>query len=354
MTVVQFFVAALLLLAVPTAAGSLFRRGVYKDGRGLVFQWISGQLFLWACFQLICVPMILLQLDYSVLFRVYSAVLALTVLAAAGLAVRGGKAAMAVTVVRGVDQKRQAETVLWLVFWAILIFQLVQAVRMTYGDGDDAFFVAISSVTQDAQTMYCKLPYTGYGTELDARHGLAPFPIWITYLADVSGIRAVTMAHVVAPTALIAMTYGIFYLLGGILLKEKRDTLPLFLIFTELLVLFGDYSFYTVENFMIARSRQGKAALGSIVIPALLLLLLLLLRQLQEGEAIALKYYVLLFAVNMAGCLCSTMGAMLCCMLVGIVGICAAAAYKRRNVLVPMGVCCLPGVCCAALYLVLR
>lgn len=354
MTALQFLVAALLLLAVPTAAGSLFGRGVDKNMRGPVFQWISGQLFLWACFQLICVPMILLELDYKFVVAVYSAVLILTVLAAAVLAVRGRKAAAAVTMIRGYVRKRQMYYILWMIFWAILIFQLVQAVQMTYRDGDDAFFVALSSTVQDAQTMYTKIPYTGHSAELDVRHGLAPFPIWITYLADVSGMRAVTMAHVVVPTALIAMTYGIFYLLGGILLREKSDVLPLFLIFTELLVLFGDYSFYTVENFMIARSRQGKAALGSIVIPVILLLLLVLLRKFQEGEEIALKYYVLLFAAEMAGCLCSTMGAILCCMLVGIVGICAAAAYKHWKILIPMGLCCLPGVCYAALYLVLK
>lgn len=353
MTVLQFFVAALLLLAAPVAAGSLFGR-MDKDMRGPVFWWVSGQLFLWACFQLICVPMILLETDYSFVSGVYSGVLALTVLAAAVRALRSRKAAAAVTVIRGYDRKRRAYYFLWMVFWALLIFQLVQAVRMTYRDGDDAFYVAISAITQDAQTMYSKLPYTGRATALDIRHGLAPFPIWITYLAEVSGIRAATMAHVVVPVALIAMTYGIFYLLGRVLLREKRDTLPLFLIFTELLTLFGDYSFYTVENFMIARSRQGKAALGSIIIPAILLLLLVMLRQLQEGGEIAWKYYVLLFAAEAAGCLCSTMGAALCCLPVGIAGICAAAACKRGKILFPMGLCCLPGVCYAALYLMLK
>lgn len=349
----RLLAAVLLLLIIPALAGSLFRRNVDKDMRGLIFQWISGQLCLWAGFQLICVPVILLELDFEFVVAGYSAVLVLTALTAIGLAVRNRKAASAVTVIRGFDRKRLARCIPWMIFWGILIFQLVQVVRMTYRDGDDAYYVAISSITQDARTMYRKLPYTGYTTELDARHGLAPFPIWIAYLAEVMGIRAVSAAHVAVPIVLITMTYGIYYLLGEVLLREKRDTLPLFMIFTELLVLFGDYSFYTVENFMIARSRQGKAALGSIVIPAILLLLLVLLQRLQEGEKVSLKYYVLLAAAGMTGCLCSTMGAMLCCMLVGIVGLCAAAAYKRWKILVPLALCCLPAVCYAVLYLVL-
>lgn len=353
LTALRLLTAAVLLAVIPAAVGSLFRRNVDKSMGGLVFQWISGQIFLWACFQLICVPMVLLELDFDVLTAGYSAALVLAMSAAAVSAVKNRKAASAVTRIKGADRKKAARDILWMIFWVILIFQLVQAVRMAYSDGDDAFYVTISSITQDAGTMYRKLPYTGYTTELDARHGLAPFPVWIAYLAEMTGIRAVSMAHVVVPIALISMTYGIFYLLGRILLKDSKDTLPLFLIFTEGLVLFGDYSFYTAENFMIARSRQGKAALGSIVIPMILLLLLILLRHLQEEEEISLKHYVLLAAAGMTGCLCSTMGAMLCCVLVGITGLCAAIAYKRWKVLIPMALCCLPDVCFAILYLVL-
>lgn len=353
MTVLQILMAVVLLLVIPAIVGSLFRQGVDRNVRGPVFCWISGQIFLWACFQLICVPLILLQFDFKFAVAGYNMVQALAVLAAVALGFRNRKRTSAVERIRGFDRGRSARTALWVIFWAFLIFQLVQAIRMTYRDGDDAFYVAITSITQNAQIMYRKLPYTGFGTELDVRHGLAPFPVWISYLAEMTGIRAVSMAHVAVPLALIAMTYGVFYLLGGMLLQEKRDALPLFLIFTELLVLFGDYSFYTVENFMIARSRQGKAALGSIVIPVLLLLLLLLLRQLQEGAAVSWKYYVLLAAANGAGCLYSTMGAMLCCLLVGIAGLCAAAAYKCPKILIPMALCCLPNVCFAFLYLVL-
>ncbi len=353
MAVIQIFVAALLLLAVPTVVGSLFGRNVDKGGRSLIFRWISGQILLWACFQFICVPMILMEVDFIYVVYVYGGMTAVILLAAGALLVKNKKASWAVARIEGFDRKRLGEHIFWLIFWVLLAFQLIQAVRLVYSDGDDAFFVAISSITQDANTMYNKLPYTGYATQLDVRHGLAPFPIWIAYLAKLVGIHSASMAHVVLPVVLIPMTYGIFYLLGRVLLPEKSEKLPLFMIFTELLVLFGDYSLYTVENFMIARSRQGKAALGSIIIPMTIYLLLILLRQIQEGEKISFKYYVLLASAGMAGCLCSTMGAMLCCMLVGIVGLCAAAVYKRRNLLIPLALCCLPNVCYVALYFLL-
>ena len=75
-----------------------------------------------------------------------------------------------------------------------------------------------------------------------------------------TGISTVVVAKTLLPVVLISMTYGVFYLLGSRILFSGQSV-PLFLICTEVLVMFGDYSFYTVENFMIARSRQGKAAL---------------------------------------------------------------------------------------------
>ena len=43
--------------------------------------------------------------------------------------------------------------------------------------------------------MYQKLPYTGMSTELDVRHGLAPFPIWIAWLSQMTGIATVAVAQ---------------------------------------------------------------------------------------------------------------------------------------------------------------
>ena len=357
MNILNLIAAALLLLAVPAVVGSIFQKNMDKSMENfigkMIFRWVSGQIFLWACFQLICVPMILLEKSFNSVVINYSILLALAVLTGGILTVKNIKKTHAVEKIGGVRNKDPLTLFFWAIFWALLVLQLVQAVRMTYADGDDAFYVAVSSITQDARTMYRKLPYTGFATELDVRHGLAPFPIWIAYLAETVGIRAVSMAHVIVPVVLVAMTYGIFYLLGGMLLQKNKERIPLFLIFTELLVLFGDYSFYTAENFMIARSRQGKAALGNIVIPMIFLLLLILLRQLQEGEEIALKYYILLAAAGITACLCSTLGAMLICVLVGIVGLCASIAYKRWKILIPFSLCCLPNVFFAMLYLVL-
>ena len=366
----QLFMMALWLFGIPTAVGGCFQGLLQRDGdvghkgAGILFRWVSGQMLLWACFQLVCVPCVLLGLEFYHVVYIFGALA--VVLAFVGVFLGGcskGKRILrpvtdeGMGVLRAVFNKeklsgiKRMDYILWICFVALLLLQLVQAVYMTYADGDDAYYVAVSTITENAETMYRKLPYTGGTTEVDIRHGLAPFPVWIAFLSRISGIRAVSAAHVAVPLMLIPMTYAIFYLLGRRLFAGKEKRLPMFLIFTELLILFGDYSFYTMENFMLARSRQGKSALGSIVLPMLLFLLFVLMDRLSEQKKSGAAYWALLFCTLAAGCLCSTMGAFLMSLFVAVAGLCAAVSFRCWRVLPPLALCCVPCVCFALLYL---
>lgn len=354
MIAVRIIWLAILLVAVPAWIGNCFI-SVDKPYKNVVFLWISGQMLLWAGFQLICVPVILSEGTMDMLSWGYALYTLLLLILAAVMRLRRGK------MLKTVDAERpgKAVIVLWVIFGVLLLTQLVLAVTMVYNDGDDAYYVAISAAAEESGNLYQKIPYTGMNTELDVRHGLAPFPIWIAWLSRMTGITAVAVAKTLLPVVLISMTYGIFYLLGSRVLfagegrPHKAWSLPAFLICTEVLVLFGDYSFYTVENFMIARSRQGKAALGSILIPMIFFLLLQLFRKVQEQQKVPVGFWVLLGAVMTSCCLTSTMGSLLACMLVGAAGISGAVGYKRWKIIIPMAVCCIPCVIYAAMYLLL-
>lgn len=350
--IVQLLILAFLLFGAPLLAGGLTAGAVNGTARGnLAFRWVGGQFLIWAGFQLICVPLILTSRPFGDVVFWFSGYLAALLLCALAVELKR-KGGSALKVTPGEKRARsRTELLLWGVFWGLLAFQLAQAVRMTYWDGDDAFYVAISTITNDADTMYQKAPYTGGTVELAARYGMEPFPIWIAYLARVCGMEPVSVAHVALPVAFISMTYAVFFLLGSKLLPRGDARLPLFLAFTELLVLFGDYSFQSAENFMIARSRQGKAALGSIVIPFALFLLLLLCRKLSEKQRIPGALYLLLVAAALTGCLCSTFAALLLGMLFGTVGLIAAVTFRQWRFLPPLAACCLPCVCYALLYL---
>lgn len=355
--VVQLLVLAVFLLVIPVMVGSLFTYWE-KDGGGLVFRWVSGQFLLWAGFQLISVPLILKQQSFRWMVWLFlgytAAMVALAAAAGMGRRKKGTGTSLRPPGSGGAKGGKRGEgMLLWLVFWGLLLFQLVQAVRLVYEDSDDAYYVAVASIAESSDTMFRVLPYTGGATLLDARHGLAPFSIWMAFLARVSGMQTVILAQTVLPVALIAMAYGIYYLFSVLLFPEKGGQQPLFLIFVEILVLFGNYSVYTTEVFLIGRSRQGKASLGSIVFPFVLLISLMLLKKLQAQEKVPGGYYLLLAAAAAAGCLCSTMGAMLTCIILGIVGLLTAVFYGKWKVMLLLAVCCMPCIVYGFLYLVL-
>lgn len=347
MMLVGCFILMFWLGILPICVGGFFGGKDSGYNNSIAFRFMAGTMLLWAIFQLLCVPCVILQKSVSFVVILYVGVALIT--AAAGLLL-GRKNPL---LLKGSAAFGKVEKLAWAIFGVLFIGQMVCAVVLTYADGDDAFYVAVSEIANDSNTMYQKSPYSTGVTELDIRHGLAPFPIWITFLARISGLHTATLSHVVVNAYLIGLSYIVFYLLGKQLFGDKRAHVPVFLDMMALLALFGDYSSRTPENFMIARSRQGKAAIGSIIIPMLLLLLLVILKQIQEEKKSGGAIWLLLGATITAACLCTTLGTFLSCSMVGCVGICSLIVYKKWTPVVKMALSCVPAVCFALLYFVL-
>ncbi len=353
---VQLLILILLLGAAPLLAGSLLARPGTREGRNPVLCWVSGQMLLWAGFQIICVPLILAWQQENfrqlcLLFGIFTTAVPLAALAVLLWRRRRGTAAASVE--RADRGKDTAAMVLWLVVLALLILQQVLAAVLAYEEGDDAYYVGVAAVTERSNTMYQTLAYTGSPTEFDARHGLAPFPVWIAFLSRLTGIHAATMSQIVLPVVLIAMAYSCFYLIGKRLLGDRRRGLPLFLLFIEVLVIFGGQSLYTAENFLLVRTAQGKAVLANIIIPFLFFLLFLLAEKLQNGENPDFRYWLTVGMTMVSGCLCSVQGALMACLLLGAGGLCTAVCYRRWRVLFQVAVCCIVPAGFVFLYLLL-
>lgn len=350
--VMQMLSLALLALAVPVIVGGL----AAGEDKSILFRWVAGQFLLWAGFQVICVPLVLAKRSFSDLVVLFSGfMVSITLLSLAVSIRRLARKPFSVRGERKAGQDRDRVVVfLWICVAALLALQLILALFLAYEEGDDAFYVAISTITENSETMYRSLPYTGETTELDARHGLAPFPIWVAYLARLTGMRPVIMAQVALPSVLIVMSYGVFFLIGKRLFQDGGRKMPLFMLMIEVLVLFGGYSLQSAENFLLVRTAQGKAVLADIVIPFLFLLFFMMLEKLQCNKETGICIWALTAAAITAGCLCSSEGAFLVCVLLGVVGMCMLVCYRRWKLILPMFGCGIIPVCVALLYLRLR
>lgn len=354
MIVVQIMMLIGVLLLLPVLVGTIFSP-LYEGGGKLPFYWISGQLLLWAGFQVLAVPMVITQNSFGRILRSYLLFLGAMLLVSLGAFLkRRSKGMVYGKLLQSMEWRiKPTKSIWWLVVAALLILQLVCVIFLAYEEGDDAFYVALSTSSLDDTRLYGKLPYSGWHSALERRHALAPFPVWISFVAKMTGFHPAFLAHVILPLLLIPMSYGVYYLLGSRLFAEKRQCLPVFLALAEGMTLFGGYSLYSAENFLLVRTAQGKAVLCSIIIPFLILMLYLLLHSLDSGNSPAQGYWVLFAVLLTAGCLCSTLGTFLLCMLSGLTAVCGVLCYRRIPFAFRMALCMIIPAGFAGLYFVL-
>ena len=212
--------------------------------------------------------------------------------------------------------------ILFVIFILIVLFQLCMAVTHASFDGDDAYYVVESLLAQQADVMNTILPYTGSSTSLDLRHSMAVFTMWEAFIAKVTGVHATILCHTVLPLILLPLIYILYLEIGRILLGTRQDLLPVFMIFIALFMMFGNTSIYTAETFLMMRTWQGKAMVANFIIPMIVWIFLWMFEDCRKPgylwkdetyggtRIIRNSSWVLLFMVNMAAGIMSSMGIM--------------------------------------------
>lgn len=258
------------------------------------------------------------------------------------------------------------ERIEWLIFLGLIGFQLYKAVAYASFDGDDAYYVVESLLAQQADVMYRILPYTGRPTDLDVRHVLAVFPMWVAFVSVKSGIHATIVSHVVMPVVLIPLTYLVYYEIGKILFRVQpvgeenrerasgqRENLPVFMILMCMFQIFGNVSIYTNETFFLTRTWQGKAVTGSLVIPAFLWLFLWIYDGVKKEKKTDAGLWFLLVCVNMTAGICSSIAVFIVSILIAVTAFCLMLVEKDFKVLLKIGATCIPNVIYMGIYVIM-
>lgn len=357
---------------VPFGLGMIWTKGMEQKKDKLANLYLAGFLSELALFQIIAVPVMLTQ-PYGMEFLVKLATAVLALCAAGGLVWTAVRERTIFS-----QKRRRAEAsnrkrarlskeclLFWLLFLATLVFQLYMAYSYAYFDGDDAYYVVESVLADQTGVLNRIRPYTGLSTNPDMRHALAAFPLWIAYVARMTGIHAAIVAHTVLPLVLIPLTYYVFFLIGRKLLGVHSVKLPIFMTLVSLMQIWGNSSIYTNATFFLTRTWQGKSVLANLV----LLVDFWLLLEIFEGFPAKRKgtpekkgavqrctwgLWALLAVTNVTAAMMTSMGAFLTALLIGVTGIVAAVRIKSVSVLWKLALCCIPNVIYLALLLVLR
>lgn len=368
------------LVILPTLMGLPFAGLHMEREKKLGTAIVCGYIEMWALFQVVAVLFILTTNEFDHVVYVFGILsLVLAVVAFVWTYYRGKTHIFAKPIREQrcmpwkLDNKKERtekciEFAVWCVFAGIVIFQLVMSVCMAFGDGDDAYYIPVSAMTEASGKMYQTIPYTGENSRLDIRHGLAPFPIWIAFLSRISGIHSTILAQSVLGGVLIVICYLIYSRIARLLFADNKEGIPYFMLLVAILQIYGNYSFYTAETFLLTRTSQGKAVLGNLIIPFLFWCLLQIGREYRMDVALAKQHKrpnedsdkrkiliaVLTVCASMAGWLCSTLGTFLCAALIGAGGVIIAVAYKNIKAFWHALACALPSGFFAVFYLILQ
>lgn len=368
------------LVIVPVGIGLIPAHFMPAEKRNPGFVLLAGYFGMWAVFEVVTIPAVIF-VKYNNFKVASNCFMVLGIVCAAmGLWLlycdrKEWKIPSPVAYVRDMSW---AERIEWLLFFALLAFQLYKAAAYASFDGDDAYYVVESLIAQQADVMYRILPYTGRPTDLDVRHVLAVFPMWIAYVAVKSDIHATIVSHLVMPFVLIPLSYLVYYEVGKALFyrnnekkrkqnqkKEQqhnskdyakdnqKENLPIFMILIAMFQIFGNVSIYTNETFFLTRTWQGKAVAGSLVIPALFWMFLAIYDGTAKKRRTDIGLWIVFVCINMTAGVCSSIAVFLACILMALTALCLAVVERDYKVIFKMAAVCIPNVIYMMIYVVM-
>ncbi len=361
--VLEFLQLVLWMILVPFATGCIIREWLPEKARTCSWIAIAGYLVMFSVFEVIVMPMVLVQAKFSTAVTVMTVVFLVLLAAGIGFVIKriikkekSLKTVLDAVGVRLPETKPDVQTiVLWIFFVVLVAFQLYQAFTLTFFDGDDAYYVAQSVTAVNRDSMYGYIPYNGYGTRLDIRHAMAELPLWIAFVAKHTGIHSTIVSHTIIPFLFIPLTYLAYYQIARRVCTTNKRQVPAFLIIMGVLQIFGNVSIYTKETFMIMRTWQGKSLFSNFVLAVTLAIILWIFGEAKEEASKRDNgFWLLLFCTNIAAAFCTTMGVFLMAIFIGVTGICLSIRNRSVKVLWKFVVSCIPCVVFTVLYLAMK
>lgn len=280
--------------------------------------YIWGNIILWVIFQLLCVPMGIMGISFTVLTITFLVIILVLLICILSLQRKGILERIRIAS-RAVGDLSWKE---WLVIALVLGQTCVSVFGATYIGADDAGYMAISLDAVEKDGIASIDYYTGLPSGVPLKILLTSWNYYISFLGKISGIHVTAIAHTFLPIVLIPMAYGVYLLLARVLFHYNRSKVVAFLFWVNLLVIFGGYSWYTLTLRLDICIWHGKAVMATVMLP-FLLYYLLGITEYQKRDLVCLMF------IMIATCAMSLMGVGLSILIVvgGIV-----AKYQRNSI----------------------
>ena len=341
--------------AVPCLQGALVHSSLKREDDRLAECMVTGYLMMFAVCQIISIPMILLEVHFSVFCRILAAVY--LILAVLGLL--RGRTWLAENIR---EMMKNIGHHAWTVYAAVaaVLVQAYYYVQYMVTNLDDAYFVAVATTAIETDTMYRFSPYTGRAvTGFNLRYCLSPFSMLQAFLSKCLGVHPSTLDHTIMAPALVIVAYLVYISMGKLLFtaesiteekKESREKMiGLFLLFLSMVHVTSYYCMRNQGSVLLVRIWQGKATLASVLIPFLFYHCYRMAQKPQEKGNTAI-----LLMAGFSCCLVSSMGIVLPMVMMGIFALLFGVFRKNGRYVANMMTGCIPGILYGVLYIVLK
>lgn len=293
--------ALLFLGIIPELLGLLVTKFLNKEKNNLILAFVVGYLIEFAICQLVAVPMIFMNAKFTTLLYIYIGINLILSLVSIVINLKRFKE----LITSNIEYIKKMPKLLTLVVIILVGIQVYGLVGYMHLDDDDAFYVGTAVTSVQTNTIYKYSPTTGSdaGEHLDLRYKLGPFPVYYAIMSNIINIHPTIFAHTIMPIVFLPLAYMVIGLLAKRLFKDDKEQTMLFLIFINIMSIWGNYSIRNNFSFLLFRIWQGKSILANIIIPGVWLFYLL-----GKENDFKLINYIMIFILILAGCLTTTMG----------------------------------------------
>jgi len=306
--------------------------------------WIFGQMLLFATFQLLAVPMIILRWNFYTLFWSYLGIIIL-------LFSIGCWRLKKIRIHFRINLKNYSWlSILLMIVAAALI--LCQSGIYFFGihlDEDDARWLAEANDALEYGHMMTTNFYTGEftGQFFMLKDVTSPWPLFFAILSRILCTRVSIVAHTLYPTVELLLMYTVYYLIAKELFKKSEARISFVLIASVINYFFGG-TVYTQSVFSLIRIWQGKATVAAVIIPLLLYLFICINKKNKTEDWAAVTI------TGCAACLMSGMGISLSFIMIAVYGAYHIIVFQRWRQVPLWIVSMIPSAATIFVYLVLK
>jgi hypothetical protein len=349
----------LILIVCPLVTGDAVAKftntEVYTVFDNIVYKYVFGNVVMWAAFEIIAVPLILMKKSFMQVVYIWCAVLAVILLCDIFLIIyrfvrKGNTKRNHGYELKSIVNKNNIFTFIIAIVAVVLIaYQCYVYVAYMHIDDDDSRFVVNACEAYDNDSMLLINPATGEyeGTWVGelAKDVTSPWSIYVAAVSKFVHIYPTIVFHTIIPVFLLLMAYGVYWLLAKKLFKSNTtQAAVLFVLFVALVNMYFNTSAYTGSTFLLTRIWQGKAVVAGVMIPALFYLLYSYYQNAGYGT------YIMIALTNIALCLLSGMGIFFGIIMTAVYGVYYAVVNKKWLGIIWILMTCVPSMVFAFLY----